>query len=93
MNETVQGGLGPRVEIKIGRGAIEPKALLMALNLMEKAVYDVDRRRIAESARAMPELPTIVVDASLERLRSFKDRRLRLVGARTGSIEIIAEIQ
>ena len=78
------------IEIRLhGGDHVRSKLLLQAFDSLETALYASDRKDI-ELAASQLEISKVVRDASLERLRQYKNNRLLLMEARTGSIEIAA---
>src|SRR3982074_1517678 len=78
-----------QIEIHIqGPRPIDTKSLLEVFNAVEMALYDSDRQDIDLAARAL-QLPPLLRDAALERLRHFRNKRFLLTGAHAGSIELI----
>jgi len=72
-------------------GNINSKALLQALDTLETSLYASDRQDI-EFASIELDVPAVVRDACLERLRRYRHDRLILTGDRHGSIEIIGVV-
>jgi hypothetical protein len=70
-----------------GDDGIEPNFLVKTLDNVETALYQSDRRDVEEAARAL-DLPAFVRDASLERLRHHRHKRLRIERASTGSVQL-----
>jgi hypothetical protein len=64
---------------------LDAKILSQALDTLEVALYASDRRDIERITLEL-DLPTLAKDASLERLREHRNRRLLLTEARTGSL-------
>ena len=72
-------------------GSIDPKFIFQALEHLEVSVYASDRLDISD-AKEVLNLPSIVTDASLERLRKYRHNRIHFIEAKTGSIELIGVI-
>ena len=70
---------------------IDAKLLLEALDSVESALYDSDRRDVEMASRELG-LSSVVRDASLERLRHHRHKRLLIREARSGSIELVAVV-
>lgn len=69
-------------------GRIDPKYLLQVLESIETSLYASDRKDIEQVAKEL-RISKVIRDASLERLRLQKDRRMIIVDAKSGSLEII----
>ncbi len=67
------------------------KELLQALDTLETSLYASDRRDIERAAEEL-NIPPVIRDACLERLRKYRNDRLLLTGARTGSIELFGVV-
>lgn len=82
-----------RVELHFqGRdGLIDSEVVSKLLDVIETAVYDSDRSDIMEAARHL-DIRLVERDASLERLRRYRQRRLLLEEARPGSLALIGLI-
>lgn len=62
------------------------------LGALDHVVHGVWQAEIQEARRTFPELPPVAIDASLERLRRWRGRHLRLVDADGGPIIITAAV-
>jgi hypothetical protein len=92
------------IRLKNSERLIDPKFLIQSLEHLENALYESDRKDIEGfsdvlSEQIMPNnifpkisISKVINDASLERLRRYKNKRLILTEARTGSIEIIGVV-
>ncbi len=75
-----------QIELRIRyEGRLNTRTLLNGLSPVEYALYLSDRRDVENAGRAL-ELPAMVVDASLERLRRYRNARLAVDKVRSGSI-------
>lgn len=72
-------------------GALDAKAIVEALGDLEAALYSSDRRDI-EMVTAELELSRLVRDASLERLRRYRNQRIKIVDAHSGSLVIVGTV-
>ena len=70
-----------------GEDTIHPKDLVSALDTLEVALYESDRRDIERAALKFS-IPPVIIDACLERLRGFRNDRIVLATAEPGSIVI-----
>lgn len=75
-----------QIELRIRyKGRLNTRALLNSISPIEHALYLSDRRDV-ESAGSALELPSMVVDASIERLRKYRNARLAVDEVSSGSI-------
>lgn len=70
---------------------VHPKELVGAMDMVESALYDSDRRDVELLSNQL-RLPSLVSDACLERLRHYRHNRLVLSAVKPGSIELFAVV-
>ncbi len=92
------------IRLKNSESLIDPKFLIQSLEHLENALYESDRKDVENFSKVLTEqllpkgifsnilMSRVIGDASLERLRRYKNKRLILTEARTGSIEIVAVV-
>ncbi|MCB9764213.1 MAG: hypothetical protein H6739_30860 [Alphaproteobacteria bacterium] len=81
------------VSVHIGheRSSIDPKMILHVFGDLERALYESDRRDVERFAEGFLR-SDVVKDASLERLRRYRNRRLKIVDAKPGSLWITGSV-
>lgn len=90
--------MASRFDIKVelhfrGRdGLIDSSEVTKLLDVLETAAYDSDRSDVERAAARFGEINNLVKDASLERLRRYRQRRLLLEEARPGSLALVGLI-
>ena len=70
---------------------IHSKELLQTLDTLETALFASDRLDIERASEKL-EIPSVIRDACLERLRKYRNDRLLLTGAKNGSIELFGVV-
>ncbi|MCX6276490.1 MAG: hypothetical protein NT004_00150 [Bacteroidetes bacterium] len=71
--------------------SIDPKDLTTAFDLLEQCLYESDIVDIQEASKYL-KLSQVLTDACEHRIKKYRNRRIRLYAANTGSIEIIGAV-
>ena len=73
------------------KDGLHSKELLQVLDTLETSLYASDRQDIERASEEL-KIPAVIRDASLERLRKYRNDRLLLTGANNGSIELFGVV-
>lgn len=78
-----------KIHINLEKRGIDAKSLIKIFDIIEKALYKSDYQDVIKYFRKV-DLPKeeLIKDAVLERLRSQRHRRLRLIDSKEGSIVV-----
>lgn len=80
-----------RLRIKNSQNYISPRDLIFGLDIIEQSLYNSDLRDISVF-RHKYHIPNLYADAAESRLRKFKQKRIALREANTGSIELVCVV-